>query len=626
MIRNSILSAILVLCFVSVSFADFQGLPEQVKSKLPAIQKYPKASSVLIWEQEKFQLQANGAQVYELHSFRYIPDEAARDNFGDPHVAYVEGEQKLEILTSRCYTKNGKKVDSTPENAFNPITPDVLQFAPQLTKFREMVITMLGLENGSIVELEYRLTTAKPLYPWMCGRVYLRETAPTLARELIVELPVGGKLNFKTGGGLPDPKVAGSTYTWTLGETAGYQSEDLGKNTDLLPNVAFTTAGDWPEIQSELKARVNKAMEGSITIPVSLAEELAGKNEPESKLIAIKEWAKDRINMLSFNHPDFPVSLRSANEILKSGYGNNLELATLISKLANQSGLTTSVMLRFEGDVPVPYIQQVSGALIEFRTNDSYFICDPVLPRNELTQSDLVGSTLMPINGAGKVSVMPLLSPNSNNLSLDVSLSNLDKDTLNGSGTFYARGQYAPYEAVRSEGANAYLEGLVNLKGLNLSDVSVKELSYGAVTISFSFTSAEALEAEGDSRVLPLSIMDISKIVKDAPTGLLKRDFPQQIHIPGEAALHVNVEMPDDWSVADQHPEISGKQAWGEYNVASSLKDGRYNFTRSMKLSEKNVPVGGWTELRHWLLGAGKGNGNVVVFSTKSAPEKTTKK
>ncbi|RQV94797.1 DUF3857 domain-containing protein, partial [bacterium] len=145
-----------ILLLVSQSFAAFTGLPAAVEKALPEINKYPIASSVLLWADETYELTADGKQVYEWHSFRYIPDEAGRDNWGDPHVAFVKDKETLEILTSRAYTADGRTIDSTPENAFNEITPEELQHAPELTLFRQMVITHLGLENGCIVELHYR--------------------------------------------------------------------------------------------------------------------------------------------------------------------------------------------------------------------------------------------------------------------------------------------------------------------------------------------------------------------------------------------------------------------------------------------------------------------------------------
>jgi hypothetical protein len=614
-----LLSISLVFFLVSFSYAEFSGLPDQLKTNLAAIQKYPKTSSVLLWMQEKYQLQANGTQVYETHSFRYLPDDAARDAWGDPHVAYIDEEQKLEILASRCYTKDGRKVDSTPQNSFNPITPEELQFAPQLTKFRQMVITMLGLENGCIVELHYRLTTEKPLYRWLSGHVTFRETAPTIAHELIVELPAGHKLNYKSAAGAPEPKISGTVYTWTSGERAGYLTEDLGGNSELLPHVAFTTASDWSEVQFELKNRVQKVSQGDLAIPASLTEALAAKNDPEGKLDAVKSWCKERFNEREFHHADFPISLRSASAVLNSGYGNSLELAVMVSKLCNQMGLTTSVMLRYEGEAAVPYLQHIAGAVIEVRTPDNYFICDPILPRNELSQADLVGNTLMPINGDGKVSVMPSLGTASNSIKLFLSLENLDKDTLQGTGVFSAHGQLAPYEAVRSEGATAFLDGLLKLKGIKISEATARELAFGMVQVNFAFSATSALDTAGDYRILPLSVMDVSSVAGHTPIGLLKREFPHQVRIPGEATLHIEAKLPDDWKVTKQHPAITSKQAWGETLITSGVKDGRFTFTRSIKLTERFVPADGWNELRHWLLGAGARPDNAVVFNTKSS-------
>ena len=97
-----------LLILVSASYADFTGLPDNVRANLSAIQKYPKASSILLTCSESFTLNDDGSQTYEWHSFRYFRDEAARDAWGDPRINYAEGRQKVEILIARTYTTDGR--------------------------------------------------------------------------------------------------------------------------------------------------------------------------------------------------------------------------------------------------------------------------------------------------------------------------------------------------------------------------------------------------------------------------------------------------------------------------------------------------------------------------------------
>jgi hypothetical protein len=182
--------------FVLPAFADFASLPDGVEANVAAIKKYPKAASILLWVKDSYVQQSGGAQVYEHHEFRYLPDEAARDNWGDPHIAYIDGVQKMDVLAARAYTADGRTIDATPDNAYNPVTPDELDHAPDFSSFRQLVVSLLGLENGCIAELNYRITTEHPVCPWLWGRVYFREEVPTVARELAVEVPAGIRLNY----------------------------------------------------------------------------------------------------------------------------------------------------------------------------------------------------------------------------------------------------------------------------------------------------------------------------------------------------------------------------------------------------------------------------------------------
>lgn len=623
----------LILSLLSLStlaLAAFDGLPADVQQNLGAIQKYPKAGSILLSVSDRYTLHADGSQSYERHEFRYIPDEAARDNFGDPHIAFQDGRQQLEILTARTYTADGRRIDATPENAFNPIVPEGgLDHAPDFTSFQQMVVTLLGLENGSIAELHYRLTTPRPLFPWLEGRVYFREEAPVISRTLVVNVPEGTKLQYVTDRGAPEPTVTGGTYTWTTGEQAGYLKEDLAGHRVLLPNVAFTTATGWEQVQLALREHFATAAEGELALPASLRDEVEKAGTDEAKLDAIRAWLHERfpdLEEIEYEHPDLVFTLRAVNRVLQSGYGNALEVAMLAAKLAGAAGVQAEVVPCFVPDSPVPYLHETAGAVLAVHAHPHMIYAHPRLPRDEFPGSRLVGCRLLPLNSEQAEPELYAARPKTPALELFVELGGLGADTLQGHGTLSAAGEWGVYEAVRSGDPTAYLEGVLRLKGLDVTAARVRELDSprhgGSVVVDFDFT-ATALDTADGHYVLPLAIYDFGALTPGAPLSLSRREFRQEVPMPGRVTLRVQGSAPDGWQAVSM--PRSGVESWDfdEARTECEVREGgRLGFTRSLTLANEWILPDNWNRYRAFVLSAGANAKNAVVFAPKDTAAK----
>ena len=625
---KNLLIALVLLCAASLTFAEYKDLPADVQKNLTALKKYPKASSIVLWTEEDYVLRSDGSKTYESHIFRYLPDEAARDNFGDPRVNYAVGRDSLMILTARTYTKDGRTIDCTPNNAFNPVGPDGLDKAPDYASYRQMVITLMGLENGCISEVHYRVNTAKPLVPWLENRIYFRDENPIISHRLMVQIPDGQTLTYKVDRGAPEPSVSGATYTWTVSDQAGFNKQDLQGHRVLLPNVAFTSAKSWEQIQGDLKARFAAASVDTLVIPASLTKALSGVSGDENRLDAIKAWAKVRFNRNEFDHPDFALSLRPCKNVLSSGYGNGLELAALVCKLANQSGVAAQVVPCFVPDAPVPYVHEISRAVVALRAPGGvYSYTDPLLPCTEFGSADLLGYWLVPLDSKDQPFEFASKIKNPA-ITVSLVLEDLNQDTLKGTGTFSAQGEFGAYEAVREDGPEAMLKRNLHIKGLTITKATVKDLEssrHGSnVNLDFSFTAVHALDTLDRYHVLPLSIIPFEHAASEAPLSLTTREFRQEVRSPITATFHLEAVIPDSWQVKDMPKNLTRKWDFDEGSVKAEVKDGRLTFERTLKLAKDWIPAESWSAFRTFMLDCGPRPDNAVVFEPKEI--KTAKK
>jgi hypothetical protein len=606
---RQIIITLSLLVSLSLASAAFVGLPEEVASKLPAIKANPLASSILLWANESYELTDDGKQIYEWHSFRYLPDDMARDAWGDPHVAYIEGRENLEILASRAYTPDGRQVESTPWNAYNPITPEALQFAPDLTQFRQMVVTHLGLENGCIVEFQYRITRSNPVLPWFEGRVELREEAPTIYRTLNVKVPKDINLTCKSLNGAPEAVANGSSLTWTVQNVPGYHPDDLAGHRELLPQVVFSSAKDWPAIQSEFLRRVTDAQDAPLTLPKSLEEAIWKAPDPRSKLDSIRTWISERFASYHFAHSEFAVSMRNTANVLNTGYGNQLELATLVSQILNTNGIQNTVVLKSKGNVPVPALVDFEQALLSVDLKDQIVLCDPMQPSGELLKNYLADYTLTYLDGKPKYAEEDRFS--SDLFMMTIVLNELNADTLTGTGTL---------EALGSVSLRNVIEGLIDWEGFACTQATVRELTVDKTAVSFEFT-APALEDLDDYRVLPLSLIDFGMSAPTAPMKLPERQFSQLLFGPTGLKLEIRGMIPDEWELVHMPEAVSLASEFGKANVIMDVKKGqkRFEFTRSMLITTDRIAPSDWPTYRKWVFASYPQDSNEILFK---APKK----
>lgn len=596
---------------VSISYADFTGLSDDVRANLSAIQKYPKASSILLACSESFTLNDDGSQTYEWHSYRYFRDEAARDAWGDPRINYAEGRQQVEVLVARTYTTDGRQIDCTPENAFNPVVPDEMDLAPDFSEYRQLVVTLLGLENGTVSELHYKVTTPKPLLPWLEGRVYFRDEIPVIDRELVVQIPSGATVTYQGDRGAPEPTVNGNKYVWQLGEQQGYLPEDLAGHRELLPSVSFSTAKNWEAVCNELTHRIESATTEKLTPPKSLTEALAGINTVDTRIDAIKSWVTERFHKKHFDHSEFALTLRSASQVLNTGYGNGFELAVLVKSLADAWGVRCDLIPRFAKDPVIPSLLEWADPVLAVHPDlGSVYLTDPLAPRSELS-GELNNSTLWDLSTC-KERDMPTRS-GTPHFNVWLSLKEIDKDTVNGRGSLITTGAWGVVELVQEHGATEYLNTLITLPSFTCTNAQVRELSDRRVSIDFDFTIA-SLDTADDYKIFSLAALDFNSKVEGAPWGLTSREFAQEIPLVGEVNLHLEAAIPEKWQVSRKPSNSSETWDWSTGDVTCKVEDGRLYYSRKLNLVREWLAPTGWGEFRTWMIESGPRPNNCMVF------------
>ena len=116
-----------------------------------------------------------------------------RSGIFDPRIHFDPTRQDLKILQARTWLPSGKAVD-TAGNGKNIVFPDALNLCPDFARFRDMVVTHVGVEEGCTVVLEYESTeTKRGAWPFE-GLEEAQFPFPLLRQEFTLEAPKGTPL------------------------------------------------------------------------------------------------------------------------------------------------------------------------------------------------------------------------------------------------------------------------------------------------------------------------------------------------------------------------------------------------------------------------------------------------
>jgi hypothetical protein len=397
-----------------------------------------------------------------------------------------------------------------------------------------------------------------------------------------------------------------------MDEQPGYSNDDLRGHRILLPNVAFTTAKDWPEVINDLKGRMTAAMD-SLALPKSLARQLAGTVEPEAKLDSIKAWVRERFNLVKFEHPDFMISFRPASHVLRSGYGHSLELAMLVADLCSRAGISAKPVPWFEFTPPVPYLYDLTGGLLFAQCGDQIVESDPLATRAEFPRKQLADASFIFLDGKGDITTRsPSLSENSG-LRVTLNLEKLDGDTLRGTGMLVANGWSSPYEALSTD-ATDYVRNLLTLKNLEVTNVTVKMLEPEHTTVDFSFRCSALDTADGFS-ILPLSAMDFAQFAGHPNLQLETKEFPHWNVLPGAFDMHFEAPLPEGWNVTQKPDALSRVWKDGSGSRTVDVKNGRVVMDAQLTLKNLWIPPHDWSQFRSFLIETGPRPANQLVLT-----------
>ncbi len=264
--------------------------------------------------------------------------------YGETFIIYNTDFQNMKVNSAFTIMADGKKV-VTPKNAFNEVLPRFSTNAPVFNNIREMVVTHTGLEVGSIINLDYTISSKAGYFPYLQGDETLSESSPV--NELIIKINIPEKqtLNFELLNidGVPVIKSKNSmvTYTWKFNSIAANSKDSYQEHNHVTePRLLFSTATDMKSAYKQFISQ--KAFH--YTTNKSMDKVVLGFVEDETDQLKIalniQKIISNNINNLNIPLEYTGTKCRTAIQTWNSNQGTQLEKAILFSALLNKASIT----------------------------------------------------------------------------------------------------------------------------------------------------------------------------------------------------------------------------------------------------------------------------------------------
>ena len=291
-------------------------------------------------------LNANGSQEFRYNMELTLYTHAAMNSkYGESFIVYNPQYQTLKINKSYTKQKDGNIV-KTPANAFVEVLPKNAADAPAYNHLKEMVVVHTGLELGATIYLDYTITSKPGYLPELDIFETIQQASPIREYTLTTVTPSNKEVRYTLANSgikaVTKEKDGKKVTAWTLHNvpqvsTSAFVSVSNGD----LPYLAATT---YENSKTALRA-LNKQMNVSDNqLKDLVAKVTKGSKCEKCKMKKIIGFIANNLSTSALTLEQTGYRFRSADEVLATAYGTEVEKANLMAAMLQAAGLKAEVL------------------------------------------------------------------------------------------------------------------------------------------------------------------------------------------------------------------------------------------------------------------------------------------
>jgi transglutaminase-like putative cysteine protease len=572
----------------------------------PTQEKHPQADAVVALDHVDVTLRKDGT-VVEHHKgiIRILDAQRGKERYADPHIAYDSKRQTLTVQVARTVNRDGS-VQVAGKDEIIDIVPPAVADATVYSGVLERVVSFPGVDKGSVVELEYTLTTQATNDSALGGELHLALANPILRREITLTAPEGTTPRFQVVGAtlVPTESSADGTHTWTfVAENVPERQPEIGAPSAaaVLPRLVYSFLPDW----GAALARV-----GDRYVPQTVAPEVkaqadklvAGLKTDVDRASAIYRFVARDIRTVRLPLGWAGYAPNPAADVLAHRYGDDRDKAILFLALCAAEGLSAQAAL-VRHQVPVlegvPTLAQFDRLIARVTVGGKEVWVDPADDSGQfgaaLAGQDNLTLALAP---GARPAARPALDPAASVAQVAASYQLNDKGDLSAQYQFGVTGSFAgaatrTLRALKGENlahffqeATARVSAAATDAGHEVGDLTAVS---GAIRITHKLRAPAYAPPQGRFQVFQLPPATLGFVEDLPPVGLPKRSDPLWVGTPRTLVADVAVTIPAGWKVAYVPPALAGSAPGITYASKCAAKQGTITCHEEIKLDRMQI-------------------------------------
>lgn len=373
--------------------------------------------SVILRSETAISYDDQGRMTWRHRTVVLVREREAADAWGTFETEWSPFHQAKPIVRARVVAPDGSVAELDGTLASD--APAVTEASNVFSDRRQLKAPLPRIVAGAVIEEEVTSTDTAPLFKaGATVTVGMAHAANTVREVVSFDAPTSLGLRV-VGHGIPKPSktTRGNRTTWTSDRSHVAETDldayegNAPPDAVQVPNVGAATGASWAAIAVAYSQLVDAQIEkGAVTLPAAIAHGATRQTVDDSLA-----WLHDHVRYTGMELGDNDITPFPPAEVVKRGFGDCKDQATLLVAMLRAAGLTANVVLLDAGsgldiDRDLPGLGQFSHAIVLVRVDGKDLWIDPteeLLPGGTLPARDVGRRVLVAASSTKDLSASP---------------------------------------------------------------------------------------------------------------------------------------------------------------------------------------------------------------------------
>ncbi|MEO8192593.1 MAG: DUF3857 domain-containing transglutaminase family protein [Gemmatimonadales bacterium] len=364
--------------------SDAAQAPDSIYTLAVKPADYPGDAVVWLLDEGMYRIEPDGRTNNTIRQVVQILKPEGANVYRERRLTWNPERQKLTVNWMRVVKPDGEVVAEHPEQMQDSDVPAAMG-TPMYTANKVRRISLSGLEPGTILDFSITTETLKPAMDgdFLQGWTVTPGT-PVVRSNLVVDLPAGFKprivernLSFKRAERVVNGR---RIYTWATDKVPRIKPEPYAPDS-LSPVMTVTVSAPitWVTIGERYVPIASAAYAITPSVEEKLTKVLASARSRDDSINALHKWVAQDIRYVSIALGQGGYVPRSAEAVVRTGYGDCKDKTMLFLAALRKMGITGyPVLLNINGGErkESPSIAQFNHMIAAVKRGNGYQFAD----------------------------------------------------------------------------------------------------------------------------------------------------------------------------------------------------------------------------------------------------------